>query len=60
MSNKLASGIAIVVTTIWALSMIADMIPQLHYDPPVAIYPAMMVVLGGVFGIRIVKGGPEV
>lgn len=59
MNNKVATGIAITVTAIWALSMIADMIPQLHYDPPVSIYPALMLVLGGIFGVRIVKGSPE-
>ena len=55
-SKRVTTGIAIVVVTVWALSMVADMIPALHYDPPVAIYPALMIVLGGIFGLRIVKG----
>lgn len=56
-NQKLANGIAIVVVTVWAISMIVDMIPQAHYDPPVAIYPALMLVLGAIFGLRIVRGG---
>ena len=56
-NQKLANGIAIVVVSVWAVSMLVDMIPQAHYDPPIAIYPALMLVLGGIFGLRIVKGG---
>ena len=55
-SKKLINAIAIVVVTVWAISMIVDMIPGLDYDPPVGIYPALMLVLGSIFGIRIVKG----
>jgi hypothetical protein len=36
--------------------MIVDMIPSAQYEPPIAIYPALMLVLGAVFGIKIVKG----
>ena len=53
--DRVANGIAIVVVAIWAISTIADIIPQLHYDPPVAIYPALMLVLGAIFGVRIVQ-----
>lgn len=55
-SNKFSTILASVVVAIWAISMIVDMIPQANYEPPVAIYPALMLVLGGVFGIKIVKG----
>lgn len=55
-SKKIMNGIAIVVVAIWALSMIVDMIPNFNYDPPVGIYPALMLVLGGIFGVRIVRG----
>lgn len=58
-NQKLSNGIAIVVVSIWALSMVVDMIPQANYDPPVAIYPALMLVLGAMFGLRIVRGGGE-
>lgn len=55
-SKRLMNGIAIVVVAVWALSTIVDMIPNLNYDPPVGIYPALMLVLGGIFGVRIVRG----
>ena len=54
-SNKLSTVVAIMVVGIWAISMIVDMIPQAQYEPPVAIYPALMLVLGGIFGISLVK-----
>ena len=56
LSNKFSTILASVVVAIWAISMVVDMIPQANYEPPVAIYPALMLVLGGVFGIKIVKG----
>ncbi len=55
-SEKLKTYISIVVVGMWAISMIVDMIPQANYEPPVAIYPALMLVLGAIFGLRIVKG----
>ena len=55
-TNKFSTILASVVVAIWAISMIVDMIPQAQYEPPVAIYPALMLVLGGVFGLKIVKG----
>lgn len=56
LSNRASTIIASVVVTIWAISMLVDMIPQANYEPPVAIYPALMLVLGGIFGIKIVRG----
>lgn len=55
LSNKFTAILAAVVVGIWAISMIVDMIPQAQYEPPIAIYPALMVVLGAVFGLKIVK-----
>ena len=55
-TNKFSTILASVVVAIWAISMIVDMIPQAQYEPLVAIYPALMLVLGGVFGLKIVKG----
>lgn len=55
LSNRLSTILASVVVGIWAISMIVDMIPGANYEPPVAIYPALMLVLGAVFGIKIVK-----
>lgn len=58
-NSKLSTALAVVVVGIWAISMIVDMIPGANYEPPVAIYPALMLVLGGVFGLKIVKGGQD-
>ena len=57
--KSLVDLIAIIVVVVWAISTIVDMIPSIQYDPPVGIYPALMLVLGGVFGVRIVKGDRE-
>lgn len=54
--NKMSWIFASVVLFIWSAMMIVNMIPAAHYEPPVGIYPALMLVLGAVFGIRIVKG----
>ena len=54
--DRAAWAIAGVVTGVWAISMVVDMIPQANYEPPVGIYPALMLVLGAVFGLKIVRG----
>ena len=59
LSNRVSTIIAGVVVGIWAVSMVVDMIPQAQYEPPVAIYPALMLVLGAVFGLKIVKGNND-
>jgi len=55
LSNRMSAIIASVVVGTWAISMLVDMIPSANYEPPVAIYPALMLVLGAVFGLKIVK-----
>ncbi len=55
LSNKFSTILASIVVGIWAISMVVDMIPSAEYEPPVAIYPALMLVLGAVFGIKIVR-----
>jgi hypothetical protein len=55
LSNRVSTILASVVVGIWAISMLVDMIPSANYEPPVAIYPALMLVLGAVFGLKIVK-----
>jgi len=45
-----------VVIAVWAVSMLIDMIPNVNYEPPVAIYPALMLALGALFGVKITKG----
>lgn len=55
MTNKFRTVISSLVVGMWAVSMIVDMIPQANYSPPVAIYPALMLVLGSMFGISLTK-----
>ena len=55
MTNKFRMFISVVVVGMWAISMVVDMIPQANYSPPVAIYPALMLVLGSMFGISLTK-----
>lgn len=43
-----------VVTLVWAISMVTDMLVA-NYDPPPMIYPALLTVLGGIFGRQISK-----
>lgn len=43
-----------IVTLVWATSMITDMLVA-TYDPPPMIYPALLTVLGGIFGRQIAK-----
>lgn len=52
--NWVAKFVAIVVFTTWAVSMTVGMIKQ-DYQPPVAIYPLLLAVAGGVFGFQISK-----
>lgn len=56
-SNRVNSAIAFIVVGIWAISMVVDMIPAANYEPPIAIYPALMLVLGAIFGVSLVKKG---
>lgn len=52
MNSRVTAGLAIVVTTVWSLSMAMDAI-NAGYDPPAGIHAALMVVLGGIFGARL-------
>lgn len=56
MNPRVTTFLAILVATIWALSMIFDAL-NTGYDPPPAIHGALMLVLGGVFGARVVGRG---
>lgn len=57
-NRLLMNVIALIVVTIWAASMVVDMFSA-SYQPPIGIYPALMVVLGGLFGYRLVKGDEQ-
>lgn len=58
MNSKVTTFLAIVVVVVWAASMVLDAVNQ-SYDPPAGIHGALMLVLGGVFGARIVGKGNE-
>jgi hypothetical protein len=49
LSNRVSTIIASVVVGIWAISMLVDMVPSANYEPPVAIYTALILLFGGVF-----------
>jgi len=53
----LFNGLAIVVTTVWAVSFVVSAVPGSNYSPPAGVHGAMMIVLGAVFGARIARGG---
>lgn len=55
MTSRQRTFISFVVVAIWAVSMIVDMIPGANYEPPIAVYPALMLVLGSMFGITLTK-----
>lgn len=47
--NRVATVLAGVITTAWAVSFIVDIIVK-PYDPPASIHALMMMVAGAVFG----------
>lgn len=53
MSQRTTTWLAILVSTIWAVSMIVNVV-QPAYVPPAGIHGALMLVLGGVFGARMI------
>lgn len=54
MSQRVTTILALLVSFVWALSMVLDAVNQ-SYDPPAGIHGALMLVLGGVFGARLVN-----
>lgn len=53
---RLVTGIAVLVSTVWAISFIADILLK-EYDPSPFIHLAMMTVVGAVVGHGFIKGG---
>lgn len=51
----ITSGIAIVVTALWTISFVVNIISP-AYDPPPAIHAAFMLIAGGIFGYQIIRG----
>lgn len=53
MNQTVTTWLALLVSSIWAVSMIWNVV-QPGYVPPAGIHGALMLVLGGVFGARMV------
>lgn len=53
-NNKVATGLAIVITIVWAISFIVDVLVK-GYDPPASVHALMMMVAGAVFGEGLLK-----
>ena len=58
MPKKLSNAIAIVVTVVWTVSFVADIVLK-SYDPSPFIHLAMMAVVGAAFGSSVLKGGDD-
>lgn len=54
LSQSVVNAVAVVVTVVWGISFVADiLIPA--YTPPTNVHMALMVVLGGVFGSQFIR-----
>lgn len=54
MSNKLITGIAIVITVAWSVSFLADIVVS-SYDVPATVHALMMLVAGAAFGGTVIR-----
>lgn len=54
--KRLVTGIAVLVSTVWGISFIADIVLK-TYDPSPFIHLAMMTVVGAVVGHGFIRGG---
>lgn len=50
----MTAGIALVVTVVWAASFVADLLVP-TYDPPTELHAAMLMVVGGIFGVQAIR-----
>lgn len=57
-SRWLVAGIAILVSVVWTVSIIADIFVQ-GYDPSPFVHMAMMAVVGAVVSHGFIKGGDD-
>ena len=53
-NNKVAIGLAIVITVAWAISFLVDIVVK-AYDPPPSVHALMMIVAGSVFGEGLLR-----
>lgn len=52
--QQIATILAIVITVVWAISFIVDII-VLEYNPSASVHALMMIVAGAVFGEGLIK-----
>lgn len=53
-NNKLAIGLAVVITAAWAISFLVDIVVK-DYDPSPSVHGLMLLVAGAVFGEGLIK-----
>lgn len=53
-NNKIATVMAIVITVVWAVSFLVDIVVE-EYDPPPSVHALMMIVAGAVFGEGLIR-----
>jgi hypothetical protein len=53
-NDNLAMGLAIVITTAWAISFMVDILVK-TYDPPPSVHILMVGVAGSVFGEGLIR-----
>lgn len=58
LSSRVATGIAVVITIVWATSFLADIFIK-DYDPSPFVHFLMMVVAGGAFGHAYIRNGKD-
>ncbi len=54
MQERAATAIAVVITIVWAISSIAD-IAMSTYEPPAAMHPIMLALVGSFFTVSVVR-----
>jgi hypothetical protein len=52
-SDRTANRLITVVAAMWVLNVVAGMIKVLEYEPSQYVHGAFMIVLGGVFTVRV-------
>lgn len=57
LSKSVLNAIALVITTVWTLSFLAQLIPPLNYDPDPQINIIFGTLVGGVFALPKLLGG---
>jgi hypothetical protein len=57
-NNRIAAWLAIVITAVWAISFLVDIVIK-TYDPPASVHALMMLAAGAIFGEGLLKRNRE-